>query len=299
MRALVTGALGFTGRYVCRALTEAGWEVWGTGHGPNDFADEEALEHYESCDLNDPGALNRVVAAARPEAVVHLAAVAFVGHGTASDFYRINLIGTRNLLQAIESAKTMPRSVILASSANVYGNGAEGSIREDRPANPSNDYAVSKSAMEQMARLWFDRVPILITRPFNYTGVGQDINFLIPKIVSHVRSKASTLELGNLNVARDFSDVRFVADVYRRLLESDHSGDTVNICSGQATTLEEVLSLAQEIAGHSIEVRVNPEFVRSNEVKMLCGDPNRLKSLTGPIDAPSLRETLRWMIEGP
>ena len=282
---------------MCDALAAAGWDVWGIGYGAGDLEQPTSLSDYAACDLTDAGTLVEAVSRARPEAVLHLAAIAFVGHGDADDFYRINLIGTHNLLRAIECSGVKPRSVVLASSANIYGNGASGRISEEQLANPSNDYAVSKSAMEQMARLWFDRLPILLTRPFNYTGLGQSERFLIPKIVDHIRRQADVIELGNLDVARDFSDVRFVADVYRRLLESGHSGEAINICSGVARSLNEILMLVQEISGHSIEIRVNPDFVREKEVMTLCGDPSRLNTLIGPSDAPSLHDTLRWMIE--
>ncbi|MEO1081879.1 MAG: GDP-mannose 4,6-dehydratase [Pseudomonadota bacterium] len=298
-RVLITGALGFTGRYVCDALAHAGWEVWGTGHQLPGEEFPVGLAHYRRCDISDRAALRALISEVQPGSVLHLAAIAFVGHGSAEDFYRVNLIGTRNLLEAIDATSQRIESIVLASSANVYGNGSSGAITEERPGNPANDYAVSKLAMEYMARLWFDRLPILLVRPFNYTGVGQSERFLLPKIVAHIRRRAEFIELGNLDVARDFSDVRFVANAYRRLLESKCSSETVNICSGAPTSLKEVLVLAEEISGHRIEVRVNPDFVRTNEVKSLCGDPSRLKEITGVHDPRALGDTLRWMIEAP
>jgi nucleoside-diphosphate-sugar epimerase len=106
--------------------------------------------------------------------------------------------------------------------------------------------------MEYMAKLWMDFLPIVITRPFNYTGKGQSESFLLPKIVSRFQRKAEVIELGNLDTSRDFSDVRSVAYAYRRLLETKPVGQTVNVCSGKATSLREVLGLVQEIAGRSI-----------------------------------------------
>ncbi|MDZ7598496.1 MAG: NAD-dependent epimerase/dehydratase family protein [Desulfobacterales bacterium] len=202
MIALITGIKGFTGQYLEAELEAAGWEVWGIG-----AHEEPGGARYQTVDLADADRLRRIVGEVQPDAVVHLAAIAFVGHGDADAFYRVNLIGTRNLLAALAAAKKRPDCVLLASSANVYGNSTEGVLNESTSPNPANDYAVSKLAMEYMARLWRDRLPIVIARPFNYTGVGQTENFLLPKIVSHFRRRAEVIALGNLDVWRDFSDV--------------------------------------------------------------------------------------------
>lgn len=292
-RVLITGVKGFTGRYVAAELAAHGWEVWGSG-----AHDEPGDATYRHVDLADGDGLRRVIAEVQPHAVVHLAAIAFVGHGDADAFYRVNLIGTRNLLAALAAAEQRPECVLLASSANVYGNVTEGVLGESTPPNPANDYAVSKLAMEWMARLWMDRLPIVIARPFNYTGVGQTESFLLPKIVAHFLRRAEAIELGNLDVWRDFSDVRAVAHAYRRLLEVRPVGETVNVCSGRTHSLREVLAMAEGISGHSMRVEVNPAFVRANEVRTLCGDPAKLCSLIGRWETPPLEETLKWMLCG-
>ena len=229
---------------------------------------------------------------------LHLAAIAFVAHGDVASIYETNLIGSRNLLEAVVQAAVNPKAVLLASSANVYGNATGGMLDESTPPAPANDYAVSKLAMEYVSRLFQDRMPIIVARPFNYTGVGQTENFLLPKIVAHVRRKASIIELGNLNVARDFSDVRMVVRCYRRLLEHPKAiGETFNVCSGKAHTLQEILDAIRTISGHDFEVRVNPAFVRANEVKYLLGSRRKLEDLIGSITDTTLTDTLRWMIE--
>lgn len=288
---LITGINGFTGRYLAEELETHGWRAFGIGMGA---ATDHARVHH--VDLLDADGLKRAVAETQPDAVIHLAAIALVDHGNVNEFYQVNLIGTRNLLAALASNSKRPGCVILASSANVYGNSVGGSLDEQAQPNPANDYAVSKLAMEHMARLWRDRLPIVIVRPFNYTGVGQSEAFLLPKIVAHFRRRAPTVELGNLDVHRDFSDVRSVAKAYRRLLEECPAGETFNVSSGQTHSLHEVISMAEEITGHSIQVRVNPAFVRANEVKVLCGDSSKLQALIGDWGNRPLRETLRWML---
>ncbi|AIS11886.1 GDP-6-deoxy-D-lyxo-4-hexulose reductase [Pseudomonas chlororaphis subsp. aurantiaca] len=289
-RALITGIHGFTGRYMAAELQASGYDVIGLGSQPSDDAD------YHQIDLADGPGLRTLLATVQPDVVVHLAALAFVGHGSADAFYRVNLIGTRNLLEAIAANGKQLDCVLLASSANVYGNVSEGLLSESTPPAPANDYAVSKLAMEYMANLWRDKLPIVIARPFNYTGVGQADNFLLPKIVSHFRRKAQKIELGNLDVWRDFSDVRALVHAYRGLIETKPVGETVNVSSGRVYSLREVIAMCTAITGHQIQVEVNPAFVRSNEVKTLCGDNSKLRSLIGGWHTPSLDETLSWML---
>lgn len=289
-RALVTGINGFTGRYMAAELRANGYEVIGIGSQPS------AAPDYHQVDLADGPGLRALLAELQPDVIVHLAAIAFVGHGAADAFYQVNLIGTRNLLEAIAACGKAPECVLIASSANVYGNVSEGMLDEQTPPAPANDYAVSKLAMEYMARLWCDRLPIVITRPFNYTGVGQAENFLLPKIVSHFQRKAPAIELGNLDVWRDFSDVRAVVRAYRGLIEARAVGQTVNVSSGITHSLREVIAKCSAITGHTLEVQVNPAFVRANEVKTLCGDNARLRALVPGWHTPDLDETLGWML---
>lgn len=293
-RVLVTGRHGFTGHYVAEALTAAGWEVWGGCSHPT----EEMGSFDRVADLTDATSVTQMVSDVRPDAVVHLAGIAFVGHGSVDDFYQVNLLGTRNLLDALSKGGHGKSGVVLASSANVYGNTRVSPISESTPPAPANDYAVSKLAMEYVAKLFATQLPIAITRPFNYTGVGQDPKFLVPKIVSHFRQRAQRIELGNLDVARDFSDVRDVAAVYAALLSGRNiGGETVNICSGRAIALGDIIKMCSSITGHKLEVVVNPAFVRADEIKTLNGDPTLAKSLLGGLDRHRFEDTLRWMLE--
>jgi nucleoside-diphosphate-sugar epimerase len=296
-RVLVTGLEGFTGHYVGAELASAGYVVRGLAQTTGGAAGG-AGKHV---DLLDAAAVHAAVAQIQPQVVIHLAAIAFVAHGDVDAIYRTNIVGTRHLLAALSDLPAPPTTVVLASSAGVYGNadGCNGQLDEHTPVTPANDYAVSKLAMEYMARNWVGRLPLVFTRPFNYTGVGQSEHFLIPKIVEHFRRGERRIELGNLDVWREFMDVRAVAWTYRRLLETRSEPDTFNISSGVSHSLREVLAMMAEIAGYTIEVSVNPAFVRVNEVRRLEGNPNRLLARIGPMPKHTLMDTLRWMYLAP
>ncbi|GGC05136.1 GDP-6-deoxy-D-lyxo-4-hexulose reductase [Oxalicibacterium flavum] len=280
MRILVTGAAGFTGRHFIAAAEAAGHRIISL-----------------SSDLTDKAALKSEVDAARPEAVVHLAAISFVGHADVRSFYDVNVIGTLNLLDAVAGLSDKPDSILLASSANVYGNAEHSPIAEDQAPAPVNHYAMSKLAMEYMARTYLDRLPLFFVRPFNYTGPGQAESFVIPKLVAHFARRAEIVELGNLDVEREFNDVAFVCEAYLRLLRDAVPGAVYNICSGAPVTLRTVIDMLGELTTHDLEVKINPQFVRSNEIKTLCGDPEKLFRTIGMLEPFPLQVTLRNMLE--
>lgn len=283
MKIALTGADGFTGLHFAARARDAGHEVFPL-----------------TCDLTDGAAVRNAVAAlGNVDAVVHLAAISFVGHSDDRAFYDVNLFGTLNLLEAFAGASAPPRRMLVASSANVYGNWGERPIPENRTPAPVNHYAMSKLAMEHMARTYRARLPLTIVRPFNYTGPGQALQFVIPKLVDHFRRRTPVVKLGNTEVEREYNDVRFVCEAYLRLLQGDHEGETFNVCTGRTYHLLGVVALLRELTGHAIEVETDPALVRANEVHRLCGDPSRLNAAIGELPGFELEQTLAWMLAQP
>jgi nucleoside-diphosphate-sugar epimerase len=283
----VTGCGGFTGRYVAAALADEGFKVIDAEH------------HSGRFDLTEPVSVAAVLDKARPDYVIHLAALSFVALNDAAAYYAVNTVGTTHLLDEILKAETKPRRIVIASSANIYGNALVEPIAENTPPAPVNHYAASKLAMEAMVRSYADRLSIVMTRPFNYTGVGQTVNFLVPKMVAHFAQRRPYIELGNLDVVRDFSDVRMVAQAYARLLKAEVPEGVTNICSGIGRSLGWVLDQLTDLSGHKLEVRVNPEFVRSSEVRRLIGSSSRMEAALGSLPFREFRDTLAWMLEQP
>jgi nucleoside-diphosphate-sugar epimerase len=286
-RVLVTGCGGFTGQFVRKALVEHGYRVF------------DAEQSGTRFDLTEPASIRPVLEEAAADYVIHLAALSFVGHAESAAFYAVNAVGTTNLLDQILALGAVPRRIVIASSANVYGNASVEPITEATPPAPVNHYAASKVAMESLARAYSDRLNIVMTRPFNYTGVGQSPRFLVPKMVSHFLERRPFIELGNLDVVRDFSDVRAVAQAYVRLLEADVPDNVVNLCSGVGRSLRWILEQLTEISGHRLELRVNAEFVRASEVHRLVGSSSRMETALGPLPHRDFRETLAWMLDVP
>lgn len=280
-RLFVTGGAGFTGVHLIEGASACGWEV-------------KSLEG----NLEEIAQLEQQIADFSPSAVVHLAAISAVTHTDLSEIYRVNVIGTENLLKAISKTKQPIKKIVLASSAAVYGNSTGGLLTENLPPMPVSHYGISKLAMEFVAATFYDRLPIVIARPFNYTGVGHDERFVVPKIVGHFLRKSAVIELGDLQVEREFNDVRFVIEQYLALLDSGHPGEIYNVCSGRPVKLQSVIDVLVQMTGLRPDIRLNSAFVRDNEVRLLAGSPVKMNGLMSRANQYSLEETIKWMIAG-
>jgi len=292
-RILVTGASGFTGQHFLKSAVALGYECIALSQrGKEPLANTVKVIE---CNLLDFAKINQVLKEIQPDYVVHLAAISFVSHGSTEDIYRTNVVGTVNLLDAIVAKCPNIQKVLVASSGNIYGNAINLPITEQAGFKPENDYAVSKCAMELAVNIRFSLLPIVITRPFNYTGVGQAEHFLVPKIVKAFKAGQTHIELGNLDVARDFSDVRDLVSAYIGLLESDSHSEAFNICSGQSISLLSIIDSLNELTDYQISVTVNPNFVRANEIKELYGNDKKLTELIGNYRRFCFDDTLAWM----
>jgi nucleoside-diphosphate-sugar epimerase len=287
-KVLITGINSFTARYLREELRN--YDIFGCDLGVSE------TEKIFNVDIRDRAAIKNMLQKIEPDYIIHLGAITFVAEENVSLMYEINTVGTINILEECLPLQNKIKKILLPSSSNVYGNPKVDSLAESSETIPVSHYAASKLAMEYAAGLFFDKLPIIITRPFNYTGAGQNPKFVIPKIIDHFREKKDVIELGRTDVVRDFSDVRFVASVYRRLLESNVKSETVNICSGTGTCLQDILKHASEISGHQIKVEINPDFVRANEIQKLTGSNTHLENLIGTLNPIHINDTIRWML---
>lgn len=278
-KTLVTGGNGFTGRYLVDLLKQKGHEV-----------------HKLQSNLLDKDSLKSEIKKIQPKNIIHLAGISFTQHHDIELFYKVHLIGTINLLQCIKTSQSLD-SLLIASSGAMYKNNDLEMYDEDCELNPGNHYGLSKFSMEKAAAFFKDEIPLIIARPFNYTGNGQDPVNLIPKIVNAFKALQPEIHLGNTNSIREFNDVRFVVDCYISLIENLKSyKKPINICSGSGTSINEVIKICSNISAHNINVKVDKSLIRKNEPKKIIGNPNLLKNLiTLPKEIP-IEDTLRWML---
>ena len=288
-RVLITGIDSFTGLHLSRYLLARGFEVFGTS-----MSDSDALGVLR-CDITSMVDCVRSIEQVRPDYVIHLAGISFVGHADVGAFYHVNVLGTENVLRALCSVGAPVKKVVVASSATVYGNQGVEVLHESLTPSPVGHYAISKLAMEHVVHGFEDRLSVVVVRPFNYTGVGQGEQFLVPKIVSHFKRNAKVIKLGNLYVSREFNHVDMMCEIYHRLLISSATSCVVNACSGVVESLLGIVGLMNELAGYKIDVQVNPAFVRANEIKSLSGSTEHLWALIGRVDPIPIAETLAEM----
>lgn len=277
-RVLLTGSEGFTGKYLSQLLEVKGFDV-----------------HHLSSDLLEFESLVDEVLTVSPKYVVHLAGISNVAEKNSSNIYNVNVLGTENLLKAISVLKVSPQKILLASSAAVYGDQGQSILSEDLCPSPNSHYALSKLNMEKLATNFFPNLNILSVRLFNYTGVGQSSDFIIPKLVSAFKNKDSYIELGNLNVSREFNDVRDVVSIYLSLLRAQSSLKVVNVCSARAIPLKYIVDTLNSLAGYEIEIRTNQRLVRKNEIWSLSGSIKELSAIIPVGFKHQINDTLEWM----
>ncbi len=290
-KVLITGIDSFTGRHLEPYLKSKGFEVYGT------VLERNSCENHFVCDIRKKNDILKIIKKTRADFIIHLAGISYVGNEDIRLLFDINLFGCVNLLDAVCEAKLIPKKIILPSSAVVYGNQHSEILDEEMCPNPINPYANSKNAMENAAKGYFKEFPVVITRPFNYIGKYQNENFVVPKIIKHYKEKKREIELGNIDVKREFNDIRFVVDAYYHLMIEPVHSQIVNICTSKGISLSQILEIMNRLSGYEIDVKVNPKFVRKNEIKSLVGSNKKLFEIIKNPKLYTLEETLREIFE--
>lgn len=307
-RLLITGADGFVGRWLVRTARAEGASVVAVivpdASPPAEWqaSDGGALPvRTLVADLRDPEAVKRV-AKARPDAVVHLAAIASgaVARRDPAAAIVLNRDATVALAAAL-SGTSRPR-FLFVSTAEVYGSGHPGPIAESAPVNPCSPYAASKAEAERAlaAASRADGLPVMVARAFPHTGPGQTSTYVLPALARRLlearRTGSNTVKTGNLAAVRDFLDVRDVVRAYLLLLEHGRPGETYNVASGIGRRLSDCFDMLARLVG--IEARAEPDasLLRPADIPVLIGDPTRLRAATGWSAAIPFERTLQDLV---
>jgi GDP-4-dehydro-6-deoxy-D-mannose reductase len=293
---LVTGASGFVGRTL---LGMAGAEGLG-GFG-------RIAPITDKTDLRDPAAIDRALAGKAPDAVIHLAAITFVPDSIARphDTYAVNLHGTINLVEAL-GRQGFRGAFLYVSSGDVYGAvpAQELPITEAHLPRPRNPYSASKLAAEAYCYQLSQTSPVrvVVARPFNHIGPGQSDRFAVAGFAKQIAGikrgeQPPMIEVGNVDVTRDFSDVRDVVRAYLKLLEAGVSGEAYNVCSGVERNIGEVLRQMLALAGVDATVTRVAGKLRPNEQTRHFGSNRKLCEDTGWAPSVPFEQSLRDLLD--
>lgn len=305
MRILITGINGFVGRHLTALLLPRGADIHGTVHHPGNeqaaFPDLDRTQ-IQVADVTDPASVTKAVGSVDPDWLIHLAGVTFVpaSHRDPALAVRTNVLGSVNVLAAVREQRPSCR-VLFVGSADAYGliEAADVPLRETCLFRPLSPYGASKAAADLIAYQWsrsYD-LDIVRMRPFNHTGRGQKTQFVCPdfarQLVAIERGRRPPrVEVGNVDVVRDFSDVRDVVAAYVSALEHGASGEAYNVCSGVGVPVRRVLETLIELSGLDVEIAVASERVRRADVPRVVGCADKLRAATGWAPRYELRETL-------
>lgn len=311
MTVLVTGADGFVGRWLLRALREAGHVVIGAKNpgAPRDdgLSDaERGAVRWVPLELADLASV-RAVAGLPCDAVIHLAAMASGGDALADPglAWTVNAAGTARLVGELGQRRRLGDAdpiVVIASTAEVYGAGASRPIVETDPIAPRSPYAASKRGAELAALETRERtgLRVVIARAFPHTGPGQDERFVAPAFARRLRGArlagARVVKVGNLDPVRDFLDVRDVVAAYVALVARGAAGEVYNIASGKGITLQQLFDRLAEIVGVDAIPEPDPEFLRPADIPYLVGDAAKLRAATGWAPTHPLERTLEDLV---
>ena len=281
MRALVTGAGGFVGRWLVAHLEAAGDEVWTLDRG-----ELQVAQHW-STDIRDPDGVATAIATTRPDAIYHLAGVAF-GPDVRDDVAAaadITVIGTANVLRGCLGSATRPL-VLVTGSSEIYAS-KDGPINELDPISPVSPYGYTKLAQEAVCLAYqkAGAVEVAVTRSFNHIGPGQRDSFVVSAFASQLARIAmgapAVLKVGNLEALRDFTDVRDVVAAYRLIVAGRRVGEPLNVATGVGVRIRDLLDGLFAVAGVTADVEIDPARLRSAEAPALIGDAGRLREATG------------------
>lgn len=304
-RALITGITGFVGPWLAGHFRERSIVCAGIARGPAPAPHPIGLDglRIHDVDIRDRDALRGVLAAEKPDIVVHLAALSHVPTSWAQPelAFEVNAAGTFNLLEGLRTVAPHARTVVV-SSGNLYGHADSGAagFSEDSPLQLTSPYATSKRVAELLAESYAREfgMSVVIARPFNHTGPGQPPAFACPEFASKIAAGAVHgrpvhMKTGPLEPCRDISDVRDVVRAYALLADRGKPGEIYNVCSGSSISMGAVIAMLAEMAGVPVTTELDPARMRPQEIMHSGGNCDKIRRDLGWVPEISLSTTLR------
>lgn len=301
-RVLIFGAGGFVGSYLCKEFLNNGYKVSGTDKGEESALPSE-VDFYKT-DLMQADEVEKLICQIQPEIIVNLAAISSVGASwnMPQTTMEINVIGALNIMEAARKSEKKPRILFVGSSEEYVI--SENPLDENTQLNANNPYGISKVTQEQFAKLYREQhgLKIYCVRPFNHTGIGQRDSFVLPSFCKQVAEidksgKDGKIQVGNLKVKRDFSHVKDVVRAYRMIVESDNCNQIYNVGSGNAYSLEDMLTYIIGLSNQHIEIEVDQNRIRPTDQPVICCDRSLIGKELGWEPQYNVYDALKEMYE--
>lgn len=303
-RVLITGGTGFVGTHLIQFLRSNASKIAVIALGSRSWQEPEpGVEHYE-LDIRRADDVRSIVHSFRPIHIYHLAGTSAVDVSWSDPrlTFEVNVLGAYNLFEAAMNLALLPR-ILNVSTSQVYAHSDE-ILTETSPLSPDNPYAASK-AMAELLRVQYRKYTsggIITARSFNHTGPGQSPNFVLPSIAKQFAEMEAglyppRLTVGNVDVKRDFTDVRDVVLAYSALITKGRSGEVYNVCSGSAVRLSDTIRKFEAISGIPTEINIDPARLRSNETSQIFGDSTKIRTETGWNPKIPLERTIQDLLD--
>ncbi|WP_302211240.1 SDR family NAD(P)-dependent oxidoreductase [uncultured Ruminococcus sp.] len=301
-RVLIFGAGGFVGSYLCKEFLNNGYKVSGTDKGEGSALPSE-VDFYRT-DLMQANEVEKLIGQIQPDIIVNLAAISSVGASwnMPQTTMAINVIGALNIMEAVRKSEQKPRILFVGSSEEYVI--SENPLDENTQLNANNPYGISKVTQEQFAKLYREQygLKIYCVRPFNHTGIGQRDSFVLPSFCKQVAGidksgKDGKIQVGNLKVKRDFSHVKDVVRAYRMIVESDNCNQIYNVGSGNAYSLEDMLTYIIGLSNQHIVIEVDQNRIRPTDQPVICCDRSLIGKELGWEPQYNVYDALKEMYE--
>lgn len=299
MNAIVTGGGGFAGSYLVDHLIRCGHKVQSVSNGPPPDTQKEIYSQIDLLSLAEVETIDFKQA----DVVFHLAGMTNVGESFTKPalYIKVNAEIQINLFEACIAKKANPRFVIV-SSGLIYDPKCKSPLTEESPIVANSPYSVSKIDQEALAQYYSSRnFDVVIARAFNHIGPKQMPGFLVADLAKRIANAekvgSGTIQVGNLQAKRDYSDVRDIVRAYELLAAKGKPGNIYNVCSGTPRSGEEILGILLKNSSKKLTTEPDPTLMRPSDTHEIFGDPSKLRRDTGWEPKLSLEQTLKETLD--